>query len=349
MTVEFWTSGTGMPVANVRQALRAEDAGYDGITYVDSQNLAGDCYIALALAARATSTLKLGTGVTNSGTRDPAVTACAIATVQAESGGRAYLGIGRGDSALAHLGRAPDRVSVFENYLQRLQGYLRGEEVPFESGGDVDSLDLADQPTTSKLEWLRAGQPKVPVDVAATGPRVIAAAARHADRISFALGADPERIRWGIDVAQEARAQADLAPTVAYGAYVPVVVHDDPEVARTIGEGGLSLFARFSVMHGEVIGPASDEQRAVFQQIHDSYDMKQHSRAGSPQAGRLTSEFARDFGVFGPPSYCVEKLGRLVELGIDRFMVVGPAPGSGSTEASHAGERFVEEVMPALR
>ena len=77
MTVEFWTSGTGMPVANVRQALRAEDAGYDGITYVDSQNLAGDCYIALALAARATSTLKLGTGVTNSGTRDPAVTACA--------------------------------------------------------------------------------------------------------------------------------------------------------------------------------------------------------------------------------------------------------------------------------
>jgi alkanesulfonate monooxygenase SsuD/methylene tetrahydromethanopterin reductase-like flavin-dependent oxidoreductase (luciferase family) len=52
MAVEFWTSGAGMPVANARQTRRAEDAGFDGITYVDSQNLAGDCYIALALAAQ---------------------------------------------------------------------------------------------------------------------------------------------------------------------------------------------------------------------------------------------------------------------------------------------------------
>lgn len=347
--VEFWTSGVGMPIANARQARRAEEAGYDGITYVDSQNLAGDCYIALALAAHATTTLKLGTGVTNSGTRHPAVTASAIATVQAESGGRAYLGIGRGDSALAHLGRKPDGVARFEDYLRRLQGYLRGEEVPFEEGGDVDDLQLADQPTGSRVEWLREGQPKVPVDVAATGPRVIAAAARHADRVSFAVGADPERVRWGIEVAQQARADAGLDATIAYGAYVPVVVHDDPEVARHIGEGGLSLFARFSVMHGKVVGPASDEQRAVFQRIHDSYDMKQHSRQGSPQAGQLTPEFARDFGVFGPPDYCIERLGRLVELGVDRFMITGPAPGAPTAEGSEAGERFVNEVIPALR
>ena len=42
----------------------------------------------MALAAQATSHLKLGTGVTNSYTRHPIVTATAIATVQAESGGR---------------------------------------------------------------------------------------------------------------------------------------------------------------------------------------------------------------------------------------------------------------------
>jgi len=301
------------------------------------------------LGGAATTRLKLGTGVTNSGTRHPAVTASAIATVQAESGGRAYLGIGRGDSALAHLGRAPEKVAAFEDYLERVQGYLSGEEVPFEAGGNVDSLKLADQPTASKIEWLRAGQPKVPVDVAATGPRVIAAAARHADRVSFALGADPERVRWGIDVAQAARQDAGLDDKIDFAAYVPIVVHDDPDIARQIGEGGLSLFARFSVMHGEVIGPATDEQRAVFERIHESYDMNQHSRTGSPQAAQLTTSFAQEFGIFGPPSYCIDRIAKLVELGVDRFFCVGPGPGSGSAESVEAAERLSNEVMPTFR
>ena len=50
MAVEFWTmgrgtSGTGNPkfLDSASQAARAEEVGYDGIVYVDSQNLAGDC------------------------------------------------------------------------------------------------------------------------------------------------------------------------------------------------------------------------------------------------------------------------------------------------------------------
>ena len=39
------------------------------------------------------------------------------------------LGIGRGDSALAHLGRAPARLAWFERYLANLQAYLRGDAI----------------------------------------------------------------------------------------------------------------------------------------------------------------------------------------------------------------------------
>lgn len=46
-----------------------------------SQNLAGDCYIALAAAALVTSKLCLGTGVTNPVTRHPTVTAAAFASL----------------------------------------------------------------------------------------------------------------------------------------------------------------------------------------------------------------------------------------------------------------------------
>jgi 5,10-methylenetetrahydromethanopterin reductase len=109
--MEVWTTGLSLPRVAARMATRAEDAGFDGMVVVDSQNLAGDCYVALAMAARETERLQLATGVTNPFTRHPAVTASAIASIHVESGGRAVLGIGRGDSALAHIGRAPARVA----------------------------------------------------------------------------------------------------------------------------------------------------------------------------------------------------------------------------------------------
>ena len=354
MAVEFWTMGGGRPTSSdpavfsgVRQAVRAEELGYDGIVFVDSQNLVADCYVAMALAAHATTTLKLGTGVTNSYTRHPSITASAIATVQAESGGRAYMGIGRGDSALAHLGLAPHGVAPFETYLEQLQTYLRGEEVAFE-GSDVDALGLADTPTASRINWIASIQPKVPVDVAATGPRVIAAAARHADRVSLNVGADVERTRWGMDVARTAREEAGLPPEIPFAAYLPLVVHDDPEEAMRIGAGQVSLFARFSNMYGTVVGPASDGQRATFGAIHDAYDMHSHGRPGSAQAAAISPEFERGFGVFGPPDYCVERLSQLSELGVDRFILRG-SPLDPADPDSASSERFVQEVVPQLQ
>lgn len=149
---------------------------------VDSQNLSGDPYIALAAAAGATTAIGLGTGVTNPFTRHAAVTACAIATVQEVSNGRAVLGIGRGDSSLAHLGLAPAPPAVLERYLEHLQAYLAGRDIALDEAAPstaiapVSALGLAHAPDASRIAWLPSAQPKVPVDVAATGPKVIAAA-----------------------------------------------------------------------------------------------------------------------------------------------------------------------------
>lgn len=69
--VEFWRQANGFPGTTAAEAERAEADGWDGLSVPDSQNLTGDPYVALALAASVTSNLLLRTGVTNSFTRHP--------------------------------------------------------------------------------------------------------------------------------------------------------------------------------------------------------------------------------------------------------------------------------------
>ena len=310
----------------------------------------------VVFGAGATRRLLLGTGVTNPYTRHPAATAAAIASVQAESGGRAVLGIGRGDSSLAHLGLAPAPVEAFARYVERVRAYLGGAEVAFDPpAGDgapppVERLGLAGAPTVSRLEWLSPSVPTVPVDVVATGPRVIGVGARMADRLTFAVGADPDRMRWAIATARRARADAGLdADAMSLGAYVNVVAHPDEAVARRLISGGLTSFARFSAMHGTVAGPASEDDRRVLLDVKRSYDMAGHFRHGSPQSAALTDEFVDRFGVAGSPERCVARLRGLLELGLERLVVVGPALGADRQETARAAACFVDDVMPGLR
>ncbi len=341
---------------SARQAQQAEDQGWDGLSFVDSQNLSGDVYVAMTTAAVATETLRVSSGVTNPVTRHPAVTAGAIARVQAVSRGRASLGIGRGDSALAHLGRGPARVADFERYLVALQTYLRGEDLAFEDLGfgesmapPVADLGLAATAARSTIAWLPNRHPKVPVEVAATGPRVIAAAARHADRILFALGAAPERIQWGIDVARQARLTAGLDPdAILFGAYVSVGCLANLDDARSLVRGGLSTFARFAVMHGEVVGPVSPGQAEVMGNLRDAYDMGEHTRADSAQARLLPDEFVDSYAIVGSPGACLERLGALVELGLDKLVVVSATAGVDPELSAEADRLFAGDVLGSL-
>ncbi len=62
------------------------------------------------------------------------------------------------------------------------------------------TLRLADTPEASRMAWRRDDDPRVAVEVAATGPKVVTAGARSADRVVFALvgssaGADRDQAR----------------------------------------------------------------------------------------------------------------------------------------------------------
>jgi len=358
--MQLWTTQVASARGAQRMAQEIEAAGWDGLLVVDSQNLSGDPYVALALAAVATKRIGLGTGVTNSVTRHAAATATAITSVNRVSNGRAVLGIGRGDSALAHLGRAPARLKQFERYLGQLQAYLRGDSVPFEeidipfdAAPPMSELHLHDAPPASRIAWIadgiKTGSAKVPMEVAASGPKVIAMSALHAERVMFTLGADVERLRWGIELAKTTRRDAGLDPdAIAFGAYINMGCHGDLEKARALVRGGLTTFARFSVMHGKANGPVSDKDRAQLETLVSNYDMKQHTRADSRQAGTLADDFVDRFAVVGPPDLCIARLRELSELGLDKVAISGSTRGASAEDAAVSRELVAKHVLPAM-
>jgi 5,10-methylenetetrahydromethanopterin reductase len=134
-----------------------------------------------------------------------------------------------------------------------------------------------------------------------------------------------------------------------FGAFVNMVCHPDVETARRLVSGGLSTFARFAVMHGEVAGPVSDSQREVLQRVHSAYDMKHHTRVGAPQAEALTPEFIDRYAIVGPAQHCVERIRELAALGLSRITVIGPTAGADRDAAREAEQTLAKEVLPAFR
>ena len=355
--LEIWTHAVASPRGVMKIAADLEEQGWDGLCVVDSQNLSGDPFVALAMAATVTERIGLGTGVSNSVTRIAASMASAILSVDRVSDGRALIGLGRGDSALAHIGKAPARMKQFETYLRHLQTYLRGEAVPFdeielpdEVAPTVSHLGLADEPEESRITWLDGREKKVPVEVAVSGPLAIKVAARHADRIMFTLGADVDRIAWGINVAKQARRDAGLDPGgIAFGAYINCVPGNEMDLARDLARGGLATFARFSVMHGKPNGPMSPAAAQALQSLHNTYDMNKHTQDDSRQAAGLPGAFIDHFGVVGPPDRCIEKLRSLAALGLDKLFF-GVMFRLVQTPEGRAAKALMErEILPALR
>ncbi len=356
MTVEFWRMGASpVPVSETgRLAREFETAGWDGLAVGEAHGILPDPYAALAAAAACTSRLRLGTAVAVP-LRTPFLAASAMATIHAMSGGRARFCLARGDGAMKVLGREPIPVHAFIDYLEQLQGFLRGEEV------EVDGVatSLARMPVIDNSYQL----PKVPLDVAATGPRMIASAVRLADGVSFAVGADVGRLRHCVDLARAARIEAGLdANTLELGCYVQMaVVVDDPESARNAIRGLVMTHARFSGYTGQAMLPdVAESDHGQIRQAVAAMDttLRDGHRTIAFAAGKNPNEvnfypdvvddaFLDRFGILGTPEHCAERLSEIIDLGITRLYI--GTRGMGVDPLERNAVLIGKHVLPMLR
>ncbi|GMW07818.1 MAG: LLM class flavin-dependent oxidoreductase [Gammaproteobacteria bacterium] len=340
---EFGVVMEPSPGYTARLAAELESMGFDALACPDTQCLGPDPYGQLSLAAARTSRIALGTGVTNPYTRDASVTAGALATLQIESGGRARCGIGRGDSSAAHIGRRNAKLAELRLYCEQLRGYLRGDRV---MRGE----------TASRLRWLAPGElPLVPIDIACTGPAAIRMAADIADRVSFAVGAAPERLRWALDtlntrLAETGRDRASLG----VGAYINLVCDPDEQRAIDLGRMIAGMLAHFAGMKDAPVEHLPPRLKVLAVRMKAGYDMARHAQNDGEHLALVDDQFVDWFSICGPPSKCIERLGELLAMGLDHVYLLGgspvPGPHGARQEAMVRQTRwFAEQVMPKLR
>ena len=171
------------PRAAAALAAEAERVGFDCIWSVDSPMMGGrlgDPYVMLAACGLRTTRVRLGPAVTNPTLRHPAVTAATIESLDRLSGGRAVLGIGTGASSMWTVGRDPEP-------LARLREVIGFFKTLFATGaGRLDGH-----------EYRAARAPiRIPIYVAATGPRMLELAGEVADGVIVQVGLHPACLDW---------------------------------------------------------------------------------------------------------------------------------------------------------
>jgi 5,10-methylenetetrahydromethanopterin reductase len=294
----------------------AEECGFDLLGVADSQSVFRELYVALTVAALNTRRVRLGPLVTNPLTRHLVVTASAISTIDELSGGRALLGIGSGDSAIFTLGAPPATVAGLEDATVTLNRLTRGE--PIDRDGRIWRVHRSTR--------------RVPVYLAAEGPRTLELAGRVADGVIVGLGLTPEVIRLSLAAIERGahaagRTLADL--DVWWFAKTNVAETRAAAVAPiTMALAASANHAFRFTLEGKGVPPDLHEKIRGLQR---EYNAHHHEIAGAGNAGLterwgLTDFLVERFGIVGTPDDCVTQVRRARAAGAHQFIITSFVP-----------------------
>ncbi|MBC2865238.1 TIGR03842 family LLM class F420-dependent oxidoreductase [Streptomyces mexicanus] len=295
---------------------RAERNGFRYGWTFDSAVLWQEPFVIYSQILAATEHLTVGPMVTNPGTRTWEVTASTFATLNDMFGNRTVCGIGRGDSAMRVAGRKPHTLARISEAMKVIRALAAGEEADLGGG------------TVVKFPWVRPGA-KLPVWMAAYGPRALKTAGEEADGFILQL-ADLYLTEYMVKAVKDAAAAAGRDPaevTVCVAAPAYVTADDSPGALAHAREqcrwfGGMvgnhvaDLVARYGEHSGAVPDALTDYIKA-----RQGYDYAHHGRTGNPDTAFVPDAIVDRFCLIGPVEKHIEKLTALRELGVDQFAV----------------------------
>ncbi len=219
----------------------AERLGYDSVWAAEAYG--SDTATVLAWLAGQTSKIRLGAGIFQMPGRSAAMTAMTAATIDQLSEGRMIVGIGSSGPQVAegwHGQRFAKQLQRTREYVAVVRMALARERVEFH--GETLELPLPDGPGKALKLTISPVQERIPIYLAAIGPKNTALAGEIADGWIPTLFS-PEHVSHLRPLLEEGAARSgkslddfDIAPTVN------VFITDDLEAARNAARPFLALY-----------------------------------------------------------------------------------------------------------
>src|SRR5438270_4406320 len=159
-----------------------EDYGAEAIGTYDSAFIGDDAYVRTAMMAVASPRARIGLRPTNPITREPQVMASFLATIDSLTGGRAFMDMVSGDSAVLNIGFKIASRARIEDYVTCVRALLATGEATFQN-------------RPQRVRWSsRIVRNRIPISICAEGPRMLHLGGRIGDGVIAGTGLLPDVI-----------------------------------------------------------------------------------------------------------------------------------------------------------
>jgi F420-dependent oxidoreductase-like protein len=336
--VGYWGLGMG-PQDQLQVVQEAERLDYDSVWTAEAYG--SDAATVLAWLAAGTSKIRLGSAIFQMPARSAAMTAMTAATIDELSGGRMMLGIGSSGPQVAEGWHGQS----FARQLQRTREYvavvrmaLARERVDYH--GETLELPLPDGPGKALKLMISPVQQRIPIYLAAIGPKNTALAGEVADGW-IPTFFSPEYVaefraslEEGASRAQRSLDGFDIAPTVN------AFVSDDRETARDLMRPVLALYiggmgSRQQNFYNQLVQRYGFGSAAA--EIQDLYLDGKKTEAGAA----IPDELIDMVSLCGPADVVRDRLAAYRNAGVGTLMIT---PMAWTTDERMAQLRAIAEL-----
>lgn len=317
-----------------------EAAGFHGAGILDSQMLCRDVFVTMTLAAVQTSRLTLFPAVTNPFTRHASVLASALQSVEEVAPGRIKCIIGTGYTSASTIGQRPATLAQMRQAIITIKDLLAPKSVDFHG-------------TAGRLVYA-AGR-RIPVLMAASGPKAVELAGEVADGVLLLVGYTPgivqavlERLEQGAKRSGRRLEDLDIIWAVRTGTASSTA--EARRQARPIAvHWGIMRWGAHWLSEADLPLPTFEIPQAV----HDIYPDLSHA-ANWEEAIAATAFVPDDviarlcdaLGLIGTPEYCAERIQEMAKAGVTKLYIM---PFQTFAPPRQELEAFRDVILPRVR
>ena len=296
-------------------AKMADDYGAEAVGTHDTAFIGGDAYVRATLIALGAARARVGLRPTNPITREPQVMASFLASIDSLTGGRAFMDMASGDSAVLNIGYDVATRARIEDYVTCVRNLLATGEATYRG-------------RPQRVRWASTvTRQRIPISICAEGPKMLHLAGRIGDGVVAGTGLLPEVIKDTIARIHAGAREAGRDPAdVDIWFTTRTSLDEDRDLAIQSVKASVSSILNHSMRFGLDGKHVPDALRTKIQEYVDGYELYDHVLQDGRNPKRmeqlgLTSYALERFALAGNASDWIKRIEQIAEAGARKLWV----------------------------